>query len=88
MRYLALLLLLCASVAKADGFNPSELYPGKVVFDFSTFTGVGQISWSVAVIDDHPAGPRRGVLHHPGQDEVETKRAGQMGTRPTLRRAE
>jgi hypothetical protein len=51
------LLLLCASVAKADGFNPADVYPGEVVFDYSVFiAGAGEVSWAIEVLDTQPAG--------------------------------
>jgi hypothetical protein len=54
---IALGLLLFASVAKADGFNPSDVYPGEIVFDYSLFLpGVGEISWAIEVLDTQPQG--------------------------------
>ena len=55
------LLLLSASVAKADGFNPADVYPGETVYDFTaleTFPGFppAAIRWTVEVLDVSPLG--------------------------------
>ena len=52
------LLLLSASVAKADGFNPADVYPpNQIAFDFTYQipTG-GQVEWTVEAFDATPAG--------------------------------
>jgi len=64
MKYLlgiALGLLLFASVAKADGFNPADVYPGEVVFDFTKLVVIAgfppsEIRWAVQVLDVSPQG--------------------------------
>jgi len=52
------LLLLLAPVAKADGFNPMDVYPpNQIAFDYTYQipTG-GQVRWVVEAFDASPAG--------------------------------
>ncbi len=51
---LAIMFFILASIAKADGFNPADVYPGQTVYDFTLQPQ--QIRWAVAVLDTQPAG--------------------------------
>ena len=57
MKYLlgiALGLLLFASVARADGFNPAEVYPLEIVFDYTLVSP--NVHWQVFVLETQPQG--------------------------------
>jgi hypothetical protein len=54
-------LLLFASVAKADGFNPADVYPGEVVFDLTKLVVIAgfppaEINYAIEVVDVSPEG--------------------------------